>query len=172
MRALELDYRRVGRRPRLLGCLLALAALAFAVDAGLFYQRLRVDIAAKEVALARDPMRRISRPAPTQALDFDEYAFARDTISRIATPWDSFFDALEEAQNERVSLLSIEPDVENRTVNLSGEAKDYLAALTYLAQLADQDRLARVHLVRHELRRTGSQRPVAFTISAAWKENP
>jgi hypothetical protein len=103
-------------------------------------------------------------------LSAEEYAFARDTVRRLSTPWTTLFQALEAAQTERIALLAIEPDVENRTLSVSGEAKDYLGTLTYVANLADQKTLARVHLARHEVRRGPQQRPVAFTVSAAWKE--
>ena len=169
MRSLELDYRRAPRRLRLAAYCLVLAAAVVAADAGVHYRALRAEVESKEAALAHGSTLRTARPA-ARPVDGDEYAFARDTIRRIATPWDSFFEALEEAQNERIALLSIEPDVENGTVSLAGEARDYLAALTYLARLSSEERLARVHLVRHEMKRAGSRRPLAFTISAAWKD--
>lgn len=170
MRLLELDFRRPARRLRLAGWALAFAAAAVATDATRHYSALRNDVALKEAALSHGAMLRVTKPAGLPAPDVDEYAFARDTIRRIAAPWESFFEALEEAQTDRVTLLSIEPNVESGTVNLNGEARDYLAALTYLAHLSDQKRLGRVHFVQHELKRGSSRRPLAFTISASWKE--
>lgn len=170
MRPLALDFRRRPRRMRLAGCALAIAAAALALNAGWQYRELRADIALKEATLKHGSMLTVERPATLEMPHPEEYAHARDTVRRIAAPWDSFLDALEEAQTDRVTLLSIEPDIENRTVSLNGEAKDYLAALTYLAHLNGQERLARVHFVRHEVKRGGSRQPLAFTISAAWKE--
>jgi len=142
-----------------------------AADCAVQYRALRADMAAKEWALARGASLRVPSRGPTLRLDADEYAFARETIRRIATPWDQFFEALEDARSDRIALLSIEPDVDSGTVSVSGEAQDYLAALTYLAQLAEQRRLARVHLVRHELKGVAETHPpLAFTISAAWRD--
>ena len=101
-------------------------------------------------------------------LSAEEVAFARDTVRRLATPWERLFGALEAAQMDGVALLSVEPDAEGRTVNVTGEAKDYLATLTYVGHLNEEPALKRVHLVRHEAR-DGSERPVLFTVSAAWK---
>lgn len=169
MRALELDYRRARRRTHLAAWALLVAGCVLAADGAVRYHELRAEVEAKQALLAQGPLRRVSAAAPS--VDADEYAFARDTIRRIAMPWDSFFDALEQARSERVTLLSIEPDVDNGTVSLTGEAKDFLAALTYLAQLSAERRLGRVHLVRHELKgAAGSRRPLAFTISATWRE--
>lgn len=170
MRALQLDYRH-RRGPRLAAYVLVAFAIGFAADAAIHYRSLERDIAFKETRLASRARLRapVSFPASAKSASADEYAFARDTARRLTTPWESLFQALEASQSEHVALLSIEPDVENRAVSISGEAKDYLAALTYVARLGEQEALSRVHLVRHENRR-GGQRPLAFTVSASWKE--
>jgi Tfp pilus assembly protein PilN len=113
------------------------------------------------------------RDAPPRSGDAGiERAFARQTIKRLSMPWDELFDALEASGNGSIALLAIEPDAEARTVSLSGEAKDYLSALTYVANLGEQKTLTRVHLVRHELRQSGAVRPVAFVVSASWGAAP
>lgn len=147
---------------------LAGIALAFACDVGIGYVSLRAEVAQKEARLAKAPAYVQDAPAPARAVSPEEFAFARDTIRRVATPWQRLFGALEAAQTERVALLSIEPDSEGRTVSVTGEAKDYLATLTYVGHLNQESALKRVHLVRHEAR-DGSERPVLFTVSAAWK---
>ena len=98
----------------------------------------------------------------------DELAAARDTAQRLALPWTQLFAALESAANDQVALLAIEPDARAGTVTISGDSKDYLAALTYVLNLSRADSLARVQLVRHELKQNDPQRPVAFTVSASW----
>jgi hypothetical protein len=122
------------------------------------------------LAHASSVSRESPRPAALRPVNTEEYAFARETVGRLSTPWDRLFRALESAKTDRVALLAIEPSTDQRTVMISGEAKDYLAALSYLARLADQDALRRVHIVRHEPQRGASQGPLGFTISAAWKE--
>jgi hypothetical protein len=166
MQALDLELLRTRRRSWP-AYTLAAFAIAFTADAAIHYRDLREEVEAKEVRAAR----RAARPAVEAgpALSADERTFARETLRRLTTPWNSLFRALEAVQTDNVALLTVEPDIENRTVSISGEAKDYLAALTYLARLAEQPGLSRVHLVRHETR-PGSQRPMAFQISASWKE--
>lgn len=169
MPPLELDYWH--RRAYSRSAMYVLAAVvAFAAFVAGQYWWWRADIVLKEARLSASMTKPLQRPAAVQRVNAEEYAFARDTIRRLSTPWGPLFRALEAVNRDRIALLAIEPNVESRTVTVSGEAKDYLAVLTYLAQLSDQDALKRVHLVRHEVRQDGSRRPVAFTISAGWKE--
>ena len=55
-------------------------------------------------------------------------------------------------------------------MSISGEAKSYPAALTYVAWLSHEKTLKNVRLAKHEVRRDDARRPVFFTISADWKE--
>ena len=167
--ALHLDYKRDERQHGLAAWTVAATALAFAAVVGNDYATLRAQVVEKEARLAKLATSSGS-PALQQVKSVtpDEIAFARDTIRRLTTPWRRLFSALEAAQTSGVALLSIEPDSEGRTVNVTGEAKDYLATLTYVGHLNEEPALKRVHLVRHEAR-DGSDRPVVFTVSAAWR---
>ena len=100
----------------------------------------------------------------------EELALARDTVERLGLPWTKLFAALEAAANDQVALLAIEPDTKNGTVKITGDSKDYLAALGYVLNLSQADALSNVQLVRHEVKQNDPQRPVAFSISAAWNE--
>jgi len=171
MRPLQLDYLNSTRRSRVALWLLSAFAIGFAADTAWRYRALLEDIADKEVQLARA---NAARPHPVNiagasALSKDEIAVARETARKISLPWNTLFQALEAAKTDRVVLLAIEPDAESRTVVLSAEAKDYPAALAYVATLAEQKGIARVHLSRHEAKPGAAARPVAFTVSAAWK---
>lgn len=165
---LQLDYYRRAGYPRA-GLYALVAALGFAVHVGAQYWSLRQDVERKEARLAAGSKRAV-RPMAAPRVDEQEHAFARGTIERLSTPWRALFSALEAANTERVALLSIEPNAERRTVMLTGEARDYLATLTYLARLGEQEPLQKVHLVRHDTRRDAPRRPVVFTISAAWRD--
>jgi hypothetical protein len=121
---------------------------------------------ARLAAAARRPAQE-PKEAKTSAVLAEEQAAARSTIRRLSMPWDELFQALEASKTDQVALLAIEPDSEARTVSLSGEAKDYLAALSYVANLGEQKTLAKVHLMRHEARQDGTG-PVAFVVTASW----
>ena len=51
-------------------------------------------------------------------------------------------------------------------MTISGDGKDYLAALSYVLNLSRTEGLERVQLVRHEQKPT--TKAVSFAVSAAW----
>src|SRR5207237_182849 len=138
---------------------------------GLRYRNVTKEIEVKELRLAKARSYTPERKDAVSSPSTEEYAFARQTASRLSVPWNELFLALEASATEQVALLAIEPDIENRTINISGEAKTYLAALTYVARLSEQGRvLANVRLFSHEIKAKAPERPVAFGISATWAE--
>ena len=82
----------------------------------------------------------------------------RETVARLATPWDRLFGALESASNDQVALLGIEPDPKAGTVLITGDSKNYLAALSYVLNLSKAEGLGGVQLVRHEAKSNDPQR--------------
>jgi hypothetical protein len=100
----------------------------------------------------------------------EELAAAAETVRRISLSWDGLFAALEAAASDKVALLAIEPDPKTQTVLISGEGKDYAAALAYVAELRRAGALSRVHLVRHEQRRDDPHKSIAFSVAASWSE--
>jgi len=171
MKPLALDYLNANPRRHFAAYVLAAVALGYALDVGLRHVRLKTELKELETQVAArtavsGERRGIGTPQPVSA---EEYESARDTAKRLTTPWVRLFGALEAAQTDRVALLSVTPDAERRTVSILGEARDYLAALSYVANLGEQKSLRSVRLSRHEIR-PGSAKSVAFTVSAAWKD--
>jgi hypothetical protein len=169
---LDLDFHRPPRAPRRAGWLLLAIATAFAADVGWSWLHGKDELAMAERQLAARPARAANGNLVRVALQppsTEEMALARETIRRIAMPWEDLFASLEFAQSERVALLAVEPDPERGTVVLTGEARDYLAALTYVATLANAKGMSRVHLSRHETKANDPQRRIAFTVSAQWR---
>jgi len=93
-----------------------------------------------------------------------EVAAVRETVQRLTLPWDDLFAAIESVASDKVALAAIEPDPRNGTVTISGDSKDYLAALSYVLNLSHSEGLDRVQMVRHEQKNEG----VSFAVSAAW----
>ena len=164
MQKLRLDFRRDSATPRWVAPALLAIALAFAGDVGFsFAQNLKLE-KKNEAALAKlDP--RSFKPARNASAE--ELAAARETVQRLSTPWDKLFGALESAADEQVALLAIQPDPRAGTVVISGDSKDYLAALTYVLNLSRAGALSHVQLARHEVKKD-PQKTVAFSVSAEW----
>ena len=165
MQRIELDF--VRRRPasRWAGRVLLAVAIGIAGEMGYSYLQLARSVKSDEATLARAQPRKAVNPVSPE-----EVSAARETVDRLGLPWTKLFAALEAAANEQVALLAIEPDTKSGTVTISGDSKDYLAALTYVLNLSRADTLSRVQLVRHEVKQNDPQRPVSFSISAAWNE--
>ena len=163
MNRLALDFVHRARSPWPARLLLAVA-LAVALDVALSYKSLGSAIALSEARLARAQ----PRSAPARKVSPEELAAVRETVERLAMPWDRLFAALESAASEQVALLGIQPDPKAGTVVISGDSKDYLAALSYVLNLSHAQALDRVQLVRHELKKDDPQAPVRFAVSAAW----
>lgn len=165
MQRIELDFVRRAPRSRWAGRLLLAIALGITGDMAFTFAQLDRAVKANESLVARaQPRKAIAQASP------EEIAMARDTVERLGLPWSRLFAALESAANDQVALLAIEPDTKSGTVKISGDSKDYLAALGYVLNLSQADALSNVQLVRHEVKQNDPQRPVAFSISAAWNE--
>ena len=166
MRKLEINFVGRGRRSPRAARILLVAALAVCLDLGLSYRELRASQALLETRLGQD--------APVQAaarnVSAEEVAAVRETVDRLAMPWNRLFAALESAASDQVALLGMEPDPKAGTVVISGDSKDYLAALTYVLNLERNEALDRVQLVRHEVKADDPQAPVSFAVSARWSE--
>ena len=166
MRRLEVDFSRRRSAAPWAGRVLLALAVAFALDVAVSYNGARrsLDSHAASIAAARP------RSAAQRNVSTEEVALARDTVQRIGMPWDELFGALESAANDQVALLGIEPDPKSGTVLISGDSRDYLAALSYVLNLSQADALRNVQLVRHEARANDPNGAVSFTVSAAWSE--
>jgi hypothetical protein len=166
MQRLELDFRRQRAASPWVGRIVLALAVAFAADvAASFYgERQAAGRLKAEIARANPGK------APERKVPAEEIAAVRETVERLGLPWERLFRAVEGAASEQVALTGLEPDPKTGTVLISGEGKDYLAALTYVLNLSRDEALSRVQLVRHETKADSPQGPVSFSISAAWGE--
>jgi hypothetical protein len=163
MQRLDLDFAAHGRAHRWAGPLLLAIALGVSGDMAWRYVQLERSVKAAETQVARAQPRR-----PAVSISNEEIVQARETVDRLGLPWAKLFGALEEAADDQVALLAIEPDAKSGKVMISGDSKDYLAALSYVLNLRRSTALADVQLVRHEVKKNDPQHAVSFQISAAW----
>ena len=146
MQPLHIDFGASRQRSPWIGRVMLAVSALVALDAGLSYHAARQTLNENQARLAqRTPARNAPKVSP------QEVAAARETVQRLTLPWDELFAA-------------IEPDPRNGTVTISGDGKDYLAALSYVLNLSHTEGLDRVQMVRHEQKNEG----VSFAVSAAW----
>jgi Tfp pilus assembly protein PilN len=161
MQRLDIDFcASRGATPWLGRVLLAVAAVIL-VDTGLSYH-------AAQQALRDNAARVVKRTPAGPKASPQEIAAVRETVQRLSLPWDELFIALESAASDRVALAAIEPDTKKGTVTISGDGRDYLAALSYVLNLSKTEGLEHVQLVRHEQKANDPNGPVSFAVSAGW----
>ena len=162
MSRLELDFVARRRASPWIGRVLLAAALTVSADMGLQFYDLHKINSGYQVQFAKVGPRsgRVIKPVSAE-----EVAAARETVQRLSLPWTRLFAAIESAASDQVALTAIEPDPKAGTVKISGDSKDYLAALTYVLNLSRAEGLSSVQLVRHEVR----QGSVGFTVQASWE---
>jgi len=159
---LHIDFVARRRASPWVGRILLAAAVTVGADMGLqFYDLHRINRDYR-VEFAKVGKRGSQPVRPASA---EEVAAARETVQRLSLPWAKLFAAIESASTDTVALTAIEPDPRTGTVKITGDGKDYLAALTYVLNLSRAEGLSSVQLVRHETR----QGSVGFTVSAAWE---
>ena len=158
VRPLALDF--VGSRRAWTGWALLGLAVLFAVDAGAWFLKVSGEMHATQAQLERSA----KANAAARKASAQEVAAGRDAAQRLSLPWVDLLTALESAATEDVALLGIDPNAAKGTVLITGEARDYLAALDYLRGLSRSEALSQVELVRHEQK----GRAVAFSVSAGW----
>lgn len=168
---LQLNYQQAtdmpSRRP---GWLLLLAGFGLLAEMGFSYDNLQRDREAMHQEVRGSKLRMdVSREkAVIRKYSDDDFAQARQIISRLSTPWDEFFTGLESVNNENAAILAIEPDVKTGVLRIEGEAKDYASVLTLVAQLRSTKPFSDVFLLRHETKRDDPQHPVSFSLSLHW----
>ena len=131
MQAHHLNFGDARRGAPWLGRALLGLAAAVCVDAGLSYKSLHDPVKQNEVHVAK------RTPAgPGAKVTAQEVAAVRETVQRLALPWDEPVHRAQSAANDKVVLTVIEPDTAKGTVTISADSKDYLAALSYVSNLA------------------------------------
>ncbi len=174
MRALDLDFRRSGRRLKWSGVLCLALSVAAAVLVGAQYRQMSGDIEQVESAMhAAARATRAQAPAPrsegsAQKLGL-QLKHANDLLHQLNVPWGELLGDVEAASIADVALLSIDSDVERRRINISGEAKDLSSMVRYVRSLQARPALTDIYLESHEVQEQDPQHPVRFVLSANWQ---
>jgi Tfp pilus assembly protein PilN len=69
-----------------------------------------------------------------------------------------------------VALLAMQPNLQNRQVRISGEAKNLEAVFDYARRLGTSALLDQVYLTEHAVKTEQAQKPVAFSLVAQWTD--
>lgn len=166
-----LDFQKPAEQPnRKAGWMLLVTGIVLLFEMGISYDRLQNERVAMEREVKESKLRLDEADTGTRYSQFTDkdFAAARTIIDRLATPWDAFFTGLESVSNERVAILSLAPDMQTGILRIEGEAKDFAAVLTLVAQLRATKPFSEVYLSSHEMKRDDADHGVKFVISTHW----
>ena len=168
MRALFLDFERNAPGARLGYGLIAIGALMVALVLGTQLMVYREIGRYGEVAPTAGRVRGewvLPRGVTSEA---DAIEGARAVVTHLAGPWETLFRTLEAIEAPEVALLALTPDLQTRKIRIYAEARSFTAMLSYYSALEQSRAFGDVALVEHEIQQSDPQRPVRFTMTAAW----
>lgn len=93
---------------------------------------------------------------------------AASVLAQLDIPWSALFHDLENAYDDKVTLISVEPDASRRDILITAEAADWSSMLNYSGQVRESENLRNAHITGHQVNLQDPQRPVRFTILAQW----
>ncbi len=94
---------------------------------------------------------------------------ANAILRQINLPWETLFDSIEHIATEDVALLSLQPNVTNRTLRIRGEARNMAVLLDFVEAMEREIVFEKVHLVNYKIKQDSPYRPVDFLLTAAWR---
>jgi hypothetical protein len=97
-----------------------------------------------------------------------EIAQANTVLDQINLPWETLFDSIESAATEQIALLSLQPNVANQTLRISGEAKNMSELLDFVEALERELVFENVHLLNYKIKQDNPHRPIIFLLTATW----
>jgi Tfp pilus assembly protein PilN len=177
MRELALDYQSKPPFP-LIGVVLLLFSLLVLFLIGTDYKYLAEQVSLLDASVKRATTGRAANGLPRRTTQQNpielakEVSNANDVLRKLSVPWEDLFRAVELSGGNKVTLLALEPEIENRQVKIRGETRDYKALLNYVTRLQSQPVLGSVYLQNHQIQLQDTEKPVRFSIVATWQEKP
>ncbi len=169
---LELDYVVPARRPRWLGLLLLTVALGISADLALRFREARDTLS--HIEAMQGPLntdRPSAKPVPAERLD-EQVKAAETAVRQLTLPWATLIEVLESAAVADVAVLQVQPEAQQALLRLTAEARNRGAMLQYVRNLAATDALNNVHFLNHQVQLDDPQKPLQFSIQAAFKLTP
>ncbi len=93
---------------------------------------------------------------------------ANAILDQINLPWETLFDSIEHAATEEIALLSLQPNIANQSLRISGEAKNMSELLDFVEALERELIFENVHLLNYKIKQDNPHRPIIFLLTAAW----
>ena len=148
-------------------CVVVLAQLQSVVSERLEAAQARHDLL-RERLRASGP--RVVPPADAQTTA--DILRANLVIDELVVPWERLFDAIEDADPGGLGALALTPNARDRTLRLTGEARDLNELLAYVDRMGAQSLLGEVHLQGYNTVVRDGHTVLSFTLAAVWRPAP
>jgi hypothetical protein len=109
---------------------------------------------------------------PADAQTTADILRANLVIDELVVPWERLFDAIEDADPGGLGALALTPNARDRTLRLTGEARDLNELLAYVDRMGAQSLLGEVHLQGYNTVMRDGQPVLSFTLAAVWRPVP
>lgn len=96
---------------------------------------------------------------------------ANAILGQINLPWETVFNSVEQAINEDVALLTMQPNVGSQALRIGGEARDMAVLLDFVEALEREPIFKNVHLLSYKIKQDTPHRPINFQLTATWIES-
>jgi hypothetical protein len=160
------------RTPRWYGWGGLLLVALLAADAVHTYTR-----AARTVAANAEAHAPVARPATLMAPAEQRrrqtmFEDAQKLATRLATPWDGLFNAIERSGGNGVQVQAIRPNAGSRQIVIAAEARELTAMLNFLTRLAREPVLVKPYIQAQEEKPGGGGFALQFVVVAEWRQEP
>lgn len=175
MNELRLDFQNPVPFPWVGVVLLVFAVSVLSLTAMYFF-KLNDQVNTLEIQLSSAQGKSTTHPGKGRAITSNpgelgqEIKNANDALRRLSVPWDELFLAVESSGSNKVTLLSLEPDVEKHQVHIKGEAKNFKAIMNYMTHMEGHEVFGSVFLQNHHVQEEDPDQPVRFSIIATWQD--
>ncbi|SEM69362.1 PilN domain-containing protein [Nitrosomonas marina] len=89
-------------------------------------------------------------------------------LGQINLHWEGLFDAIEHIVTEDIALLALQPNVSNRVLRISGEARNMAVLLDFIEAMEREVIFEKAHLVNYKIKQDNPYRPVDFLLTTIW----
>ena len=166
MRQLYLDYLHDFPSYKWMGYIVLTVSALLTISLLNYYREIKV-----EQERLNSELRALSGVKPasssaTKSINSEESTHIKIITDRLNLPWKNLFLAVEQAQIKGIALLSMQPDIKKKAINIVAETKSETTMLEYLRRLNATGAFVDVHLINHQIQQADPQRPVQFTVAA------
>ena len=95
-----------------------------------------------------------------------------EVINQLNIPWNTLFTTLEQATSKDIYVMTVSPNLAQRSLNLQASATDIKAAIDFTQRLSVSGTLSQIHLIQEEPDQDRTQFPLNFLITATWNIAP